>query len=491
VLLTDFLDRTYLWTSSEERTLAHEKTLTPQRWMSRGEAIVEGRGKKPVLVWGGIPGEESFIRIVGRGTNQDYGVWLSSEKASPYRVAPGCSKLSACGGCPLLHVNAAGQEEARRRIVGAALSAEGLKDIPLGKFFESPDGLREYRHTIKVGIGFSDQGRPRLGAWGRRTRNIVAIPDCPVTTPELRRTMKALSHHYMDMELAPYDPQTEKGLLRAAVLRQSRETNEIVITLVASRYKHDLKDLAERVAQQVTAVVGVWVHLNDDPGNAIFQRNDQGAVGVRLLVGKAELEETLNGVTYRVGPGDFFQTNPAVADLLYRRSMERLALQPEQAVIDLYAGVGGFALQAARITGWALGVEAVDGAVLRARSAAKANGIRAEFISSAVNIALIDLQRRYSGTQPIVCLNPARRGLEEGVAEAVIALEASKILYVSCNPRALARDLKIFRDAGYEIGPVDMFDMFPNTPHVECLTVLSKQGAKGPSKRAPRRKVVR
>lgn len=471
--------------------MAQEITLLPQRWMSRGEAIVEGRGKKPVVVWGGIPGERSLVRVVGRGTNQDYGIWLSSEKPSPYRVAPGCAKLSACGGCPLLHVNEAGQQEARRRIVSAALSYEGLKDIQLGEFFESPDGLREYRHTIKVGIGFSEQGRSRLGAWGRRSRNIVAIPDCPVTTAELRRTMKALSHHFMDMELAPFDPSTGKGILRAAVLRQSRETNDIVITLVAARYKNDLKELAERVAQQVTAVVGVWVHINDDPGNAIFQRNDQGAVGVRILVGKAELEETLNGVTYRVGPGDFFQTNPGVADLLYRRSMERLALKPNQAVIDLYAGVGGFALQAARVTGWALGVEEVEGAVLRARSAAKANGIGAEFISSAVNIALIDLQRRYSGMQPVVCLNPARRGLEEGVAEAVIALEASKILYVSCNPRAMARDLKQFREAGYSIGAVDLFDMFPNTPHVECLTVLTKEGQKGPSKRSPRRKVVR
>jgi len=453
--------------------------------------MVEGRGKKPVLVWGGIPGEKSRVRIVGRGTNQDYGIWLSADQPSPYRVAPGCAKLSACGGCPILHVNESGQEEARRKIVGAALSSEGLKDVPLGQFFQSPDGLRSYRHTIKVGIGFSDQGRSRLGAWGRRTRSIVAIPNCPVTTEELRRTMKALSHHFMDMELDPYDTRTGEGLLRAAVLRQSRESGDIVITLVASRYRHDLKELAERVAQQVTAVVGVWVHLNDDPGNAIFQRNEHGAVGTRLLVGKAELEETLNGVTYRIGPGDFFQTNPGVADLLYRRSMERLELKANQAVIDLYAGVGGFALQAARVTGWALGVEEVDGAVLRARAAARANGIRAEFISSAVNIALIDIQRRYAGTNPVVCLNPARRGLEDGVAAAVVELGASKILYVSCNPRAMARDLRQFRDAGYEIGQVDLFDMFPNTPHVECLTVLSRPGANSPSKRAPRRKVVR
>ena len=303
--------------------------------------------------------------------------------------------------------------------------------------------------------------------------------------------MKALSHHFMDQDIRPYEPENEQGLLRAAVLRQSRSTGEIIITLVAAKYHRSLKDLAEAVAQQVTDVVGVWVHVNDDPGNAIFKRNDNGAVGVRKLVGKVELMERLNGVEYLIGPGDFFQTNPAMAETIYRRVIERLELAPDQAVIDLYSGVGGIALQAARVTGWALGVETVEGAVIRARSAAKANGIQAEFMSSEVNIAMLDVKRRYGSTQPIVCVNPARRGLEDGVVDHIVDLGATKVAYVSCNPKAMARDLTLFKAKGYDIGTVEMFDMFPNTPHVECVTVLHRQGAEESRKRAPRRKVVR
>jgi 23S rRNA (uracil-5-)-methyltransferase RumA len=253
-----------------------------------------------------------------------------------------------------------------------------------------------------------------------------------------------------------------------------------------------LRDLAENVARGVSEVAGIWVHLNDTNSNTIFLRDDEtGKLGVKPLEGKETIEEVIGGVTYRIGPGDFFQTNPATAEILYARTIERLELTKEDSLVDLYCGVGGFALQAASKVGYVVGVEEMDGAVLRARNAARYNRLQAEFVSGRVTDVLPDLAKRLKGVGPIVTVNPARRGLERGVIEQIMALEPKRIAYVSCHPTALARDLRIFRDLGMEIGDIEMFDMFPNTPHVECLVILDAPHLEGPTRRGPRRKVVR
>ena len=149
------------------------------------------------------------------------------------------------------------------------------------------------------------------------------------------------------------------------------------------------------------------------------------------------------------------------------------------------------ALQAARVSGWALGVESIEGAVGYARESAKRNGVTAEFLCADVVEAVPELERRVGERRPVVVVNPARRGLEDGVIDGIVALNPRRIGYISCNPRALARDLAQFKGHGFDIGEVQLFDMFPNTPHVECLVVLTGRDADAPGPRAPRRKVVR
>ena len=160
-------------------------------------------------------------------------------------------------------------------------------------------------------------------------------------------------------------------------------------------------------------------------------------------------------------------------------------------VVDLYAGVGGMALQASRRSGWALGVETIEGAVVHARESARRNGLTAEFLCEDVFHAMPDVHKRLGGRRPVVVVNPARRGLEDGVIDEIVKLEPRRIGYISCNPRALARDLALLRDKGFTIGQLELFDMFPNTPHVEVLVVLEGKATDQREPRAPRRKVVR
>jgi 23S rRNA (uracil1939-C5)-methyltransferase len=203
------------------------------------------------------------------------------------------------------------------------------------------------------------------------------------------------------------------------------------------------------------------------------------------------LEEELAGVRLQVGPGDFFQTNPGVADRIARDLVELLAPFRDRPVLDLYCGVGGFTLALAQSHGWAYGAEVVEGAIARARENARLNHLPAEFGVGRVAEIVPELARRTAGQGPVVVVDPARRGLEEGVIESVLSLQPAAVAYLSCNPRALARDLALFTARGWSLSHIAAYDMFPQTAHLETLVMLLPPSPPEVTRRAPRRRVVR
>jgi len=463
---------------------------TPSSWTKRGEARCVGGGRRPLHVWQGIVGEEGLFDVLGAGKHQVYGRWLKSENPSPQRVEPPCDRVDLCGGCPWMHLSPSGQEKASRELVTQAFADAGI-DAQIGAFHATPQ-LEDFRHVVKVGFGTSDQGRLRVGAWGRRYRRIVPIPKCNVAAPVLRKTMVSLAHHAIELDIPAYDAETERGVLRSAVLRASRTTGEVMVTLVAARRSRELNDLAEALAQGVSEIVGIFLHVNKGPGNAIFLRDDDGVVGTKRLIGKDTIEEVLGDVRYRIGPGDFFQTHPAIAEVLYERTLDRLEVDETDTVVDLYSGVGGFALQAAGRAGFSLGIEEVDGAVQRARETARLNALTdTEFHQGQVLEALPEIRNKLDGTAPKVVVDPARRGLEEGVLEAIVGLKPSRFAYVACSVHSLVRDVAPLIEQGWTLQPLELFAMFPHTPNVEVLAILEPPVVPEAQRRAPKRKLVR
>jgi len=469
--------------------VAH-KIVTPRAWNNRGEAVVFDP-RPSVAVWSGIPGERARVRVVYAGRNRIEAKWVSADRPDESRVQPPCPRYDLCGGCPLMHLDAEGQADARWEIVRGQLDLAGLQDVPVEGLVPSPDGLAGHRTSLKLIVGYSGRGGVRIGAPGRGTRQPIPIPECSVVTETLRRLMRTVAGRVIDLDIWPYEE--GRGLLRYVVARQSRATGEVLLTLVGSKQDRLLTQLALEVAKRIDEVVGVHLHLNTAPGNNIFDRDEEGEVHTRLLVGVQTLTEVLAGITYRVGPGDFFQTNPGLADRVVRDVVALADPEDGVPIVDLYSGVGGFALALAGHTGWALGVEELGGAVRRARQSASAQRIPAEFLHAPVLDALPDLARRLTGRRPVVVADPARRGLEEGVIDGVLGLDPERVILVSCSPTALARDLAIFRARGWTLERVRPYDMFPNTPHVELVTRLRPPdgGARGRVGRGPRRKVVR
>jgi 23S rRNA (uracil1939-C5)-methyltransferase len=446
-------------------------TVTPDAWTTRGEAIVYG--DKPLLVWAGIPGEKSLVRLQHEGMNQGRARWVEARSPHPVRVQPPCDRYDLCGGCPLMHLNGEGQDRARRALLRDTFKTQGLEleDGVVESIVGSPLGASGFRHVVKVMAGWSDHGHPRFGAPSRGTRSVVPIPECLVITPVLREVMKKMAYLAIDHDLRPWTDDGQ-GVVRWMIARQSSVTGEVLVTLVAGRSSPGIGRWAEALSGEHAAVTGIHLHLNEGPGNGIFGRDGQGLVGTTNLLGGWTIPERLNGVNLRVGPGDFYQTNPAVANLIARDLVQLAQIKPGVPVVDLYCGVGGFTLVMAKQAGWALGVESNEGAVRRAKESAQVEHIPAEFIAAEVAEAAPALAQRLAGRRPVVLVNPARRGLEDGVAEAIRNLRPRRVLYLSCNPTALARDLRGFQAEGWRVTHIRPYDMFPNTAHLEVLAVL-------------------
>lgn len=467
--------------------MAKYVTVTPERWLPKGESVAEEGRHSPLVVWGGIVGESAQVKVVHRGQNQSNALFVEAKTPSPHRMEVPCEKFDACGGCPMMHTDPEMQQSAHRHRVRESLNQEGLKDVAIGSWTPSPR-LFDFRHVVKLGWGWSFDGkRSKIGAFGRRDRRIVPIPKCNVAAPVIRRVMTSLAHHSIEMGLLPFDPISDEGVMRGAVIRASRTTGEVLVTLIAGRRPKKLNELAEAVASANGEIVGMWVHVNMDEGNNLYSADEDGNIGMKALTGKDWIEEELDGLKVRVGPGDFYQTNPAMALPLYERTLDRLDLGPNDAFVDLYCGVGGLTMMASRRCGLAIGVEAVAGAVRRARESARRNRLTCEFITGRVEDELEGIGKRLK--HPVMAVDPARRGLEPSVRDALIALRPRKLAYISCSARSLARDLAAFRAAGATIEDVDLFDMFPHTAHVESLTIISFDVED--TGRAPRRKLLR
>ena len=465
---------------------------TPTGWSPRGEAVVQ-RGRRRLLIWSGIPGEKARVRVYHKGQNQSLSRFLEPvDRPHPRRQEPPCPRYTLCGGCPLMHLDGEGQRDARLDMLRAQLKEAGLEQHTPDTVVPSPAGETEYRHVVKLALGYSDQGRPRIGVRGRDGRTIVPIPECLVATPALRQAMSAVAHHIIERGILPYDPRTQQGSLRYVVMRQSRANGQILVTLVAGQKDKLLGRLAGDIAHALPRAAGVHLHFNDSPGNAIYQRDELGAVGSIPLQGNAVIEEELAGVRLRLGPGDFFQVNPAMAERIVRDVVAAFAEERDRPVVDLYSGVGALTLPLGQAHGWAVGVEGVEGAARRARENAQLNHIAAEFFAGQVADVLPEINTRLDGRSPVVVVDPARRGLEGDVARQLLALEPARVAYLSCNPRTLARDLRSFWEHGWTVERLTAYDMFPQTAHLEVLALLTPADPPPrPQRRGPQRRLVR
>lgn len=433
-----------------------------------GEGVGRHEGLT-VFVPGGAPGDTLRAKVVEVKKNYARGVLVDVVVPSPNRVAPPCPVVGECGGCQLQHIAYPAQLAHKRQQVVDALERLGkLTGIPV----YSTLGMDEpwsYRNKAQFPVGLRS-GRVVAGFFAPGTHRIVDIEKCEIQHPlgnEIMAHVKELAGKY---GVPIYDERTHKGVLRHVLARVGRGTGEAMAVLVTNGLEFpNGKKIAEELMRRMPAVASVVQNVNPEVTNVVLGRKN------KLLAGKESIIDYIGDLQFAISPLSFFQVNPAQTEVLYGKALEYAGLTGGETVVDVYCGIGTISLFLARKAREVIGIEVVPPAIEDARENAQRNGVtNARFICGDAAQEMPRLAQQGVKADVIV-VDPPRAGCEEPVLQAMAAMAPERIVYVSCNPASLARDLGILQGLGYRTLEVQPVDMFPHTAHVECVALLVRE----------------
>lgn len=402
------------------------------------------------------------------------------EKVS--KVSP-CKILDECGTCPKLAIQYRDQLQQKTDSLKNLLRLQGdaFATIPVKDCVASPHALA-YRHTAKLVIGQErkrgmSQPWIKIGLYRPGSHELIDIGGCPVQDFAINKIIAYLRGAIRQFDLPIYDEKTKKGLLRFVVIRSTANSKEQLVTFVTHEKgeRTQLRTMARDLVSKFTSVQGIMQHINSEGGNAIF--SSQGDESTVTLVGTPVLNEELAGLKLQVSSTSFFQTNPAVAEQMYLRMADIAGLQRHETALDLYCGVGGITLSLAKTAGRVVGIDESGSSI---KDAAKNAGLNkmsnVQFHQGKTEVVLPQLiESKSLGAVSVVTVNPSRAGCEASVVKNIAGLAPRGILYMSCYPETLVRDLKLFAELKYKCVVLEPFDMFPGTNHYEVLAYLVPQ----------------
>ena len=298
----------------------------------------------------------------------------------------------------------------------------------------------------------------------------MPIEDFYIQDPVIDQVIVALRDLLRRYDLKPYDEKEQSGLIRNLVVRRGHHSGEIMVILVTTRPKiFRVEQLIEQVIKQFPEIVSVMQNINDQNTNAIFGKE------WRVLYGQDYITDQMLGNSFQISGPAFYQVNTEMAEKLYQTAIDFAELSEEDVVIDAYSGIGTIGLSVAKHVKDVYGVEVIPEAVENSQKNASINGItNAHYVADSAENAMTKWSK--NGIKPdVIIVDPPRKGLTESFIKASVAMQPEKITYVSCNPATMARDIKLYQELGYELKKVQPVDLFPQTHHVECVSLLVKR----------------
>ena len=443
-------------------------TLTFEDLTSEGSGVGKVDGY-PIFVPYGLPGEKATVKVIKVNKNLAFGKLLDIKKASPERVTPPCDVFYKCGGCQLQHMSYEMQLEMKRNQVENVMEKVAhLNHVPVHPVLGMEDPWR-YRNKIQIPVGEQD-GELITGFYQQRSHRIIDDMDTCVIQNELGdRMVEATRRIATDLGIEAYDEKTHRGVLRHIIVRTAFGTNDTMIILVTRTEKLPKQDeLIKQLTETYPAIKSIIHNINNKKTNVILGKKS------RTLFGEDYIYDSIGDLKFKISPRSFYQVNPTQTKVLYEKALEYANVGADDVVIDAYCGIGTISLFLAQKSKKVYGVEIVPEAIDDAKTNAKLNGItNAEFVVGEAEKVMPWWTAQ--GLRPdVIVVDPPRKGCAPEFLEAMIEMEPKRIVYVSCNPSTLARDLRILEDGGYRTIEVQPVDMFPNTPHVELVALMSR-----------------
>lgn len=436
-------------------------TLRFQGYTAEGMGVARLEGRV-VFVPGVISGELWEVLLVKVSKNVIWGKGVKLLEPSPERAQADCPLAGRCGGCQYRHMTYAEELRAKRARVQDALKRLGGVDVPVPPVLGAEEPLR-YRNKVQFPVTDG-----KIGFYRARSHQVIDAEDCllqPEQTAEIRR---AVLEWMQEFHIPAYNETARRGLVRHLYVRTNRKGQALCCLVSCGKELPHGPELVRRLQEKTPGLAGVVVNFNLRDTNVILGEEFQ------TLWGRADLEEELCGLTFRLSVPSFFQVNRDQTQRLYQLALEFAGLTGAETVLDLYCGIGSITLVLARQAKRVIGAEIVPEAVENAKENARNNGIsNAEFfLGDAGKIAARLAEERLC--PQVVVVDPPRKGLAEETPEIIAGMGPERVVYVSCDPATLARDVKRFGVLGYTVQRVQPVDLFPRTAHVETCVLLQR-----------------
>lgn len=433
----------------------HTVKITGYNSDGAGVSRVDGQ---VVFIPGVIEGEVCRIKILKANKNIAYGRLLEIVEPSERRTESACPYFPKCGGCDFQHMDYKEELRAKENQVQSVISRIAGLDIKVSPIVGA-ENVSRYRNKAQFPIG-EKEGKAVSGFYRVHSHDIIPCDDCIIQSGFANAICKTVLLWMNRFNIPPYDEKKNTGVVRHVYVRNT------MLCLVVTRKPKFLQELTRLVLKNHPETSGIILNYNKENTNVILGKKDE------VIYGKGYVLGTLCGNEFELSPHAFYQVNHAQAEKLYALAIEKAELSGNETVIDLYCGAGTITLALAKYAKSAIGVEIVPQAILNAKKNAERNGVgNVEFICGDTTLAAEELKRR-GICADVVVVDPPRKGLTPELIKTIAEINPKRVVYVSCDPATLARDLKLFGEVNYKTESVTPVDMFPRTRHCECVASL-------------------
>ncbi|MGL4521717.1 MAG: 23S rRNA (uracil(1939)-C(5))-methyltransferase RlmD [Bacilli bacterium] len=440
--------------------------LTIKRVGINGEGIGFYK-RQAVFVQGALPGEVVECQVDTLAPGHATATITRIDERSKERVEPFCPVYDKCGGCQLQHLSYKGQLDAKRDLVLQAIDryTTDPENVTIHRTIGS-EKTNHYRNKSQLQLR-DVHGRIHMGLYEQGTHRLVDMTECPVQNERINNINKIVQHTLQDLNMPIYDERKKGGVLRTVVVRVGVETNEAQIVFITSVRKLPNKErLIETLTKKLPEVVSIVQNINSAKTSSVW--GDETII----LWGKEAISEKLESLQFDLSARAFFQLNPEQTSTLYNEVKKAAQLTGKEVVIDAYSGVGTIGLWLAPYAKSVYGIEIIADAVADANRNAERLGLKNAMYVEGKTEEILAKREKRKQPMDVLVIDPPRTGLDERLIRSLLRVRPKKIVYVSCNPSTLAKDLRLLQK-GYDIGYIQPVDMFPHTAHVECVVQLN------------------
>ncbi|HFC9205672.1 TPA: 23S rRNA (uracil(1939)-C(5))-methyltransferase RlmD [Clostridium perfringens] len=437
-----------------------------------GEGIAKIDNKYPIFIEGALKGEKVKVRIVKVNKNFAYGKLMEVLEASEERVNPPCAIYKRCGGCKLQHASYKAQLDFKWDRVKDCVSKIGKLDPTIVKYPLGMENPWRYRNKVQLPIGLIN-GEVKIGFFAPRSHDIIDMESCLIQDEIGDKVVKLTREWIEKFNIRPYNVDgeyDEKGIVRHIMIRRGFTTNEVMIVLVTNGEKLPHKEeFVDLMVKNIPGIKSVIQNINSKKTNVIL------GLESKTLWGEDTISDYIGDFRFNISPLSFFQVNPIQTEVLYGKALEYANLTGNEEVFDAYCGTGTITLFLSQKAKKVYGVEIIPQAIDNAWINAKENKVEnVEFFVGESEVVIPDLINK-GVKADVVVVDPPRKGCDKKLLDAITNIDAKKIVYVSCDPSTLGRDLKVLEENGYKTLEVQPVDMFPNTAHIENVALLIKK----------------